>query len=118
MTLRFSQIAACAALAFATTAAFAAAPQTAAKKELTPSQQRMSDCSHQAAGKKGAEHKEFMKHCLKGESTAAAPAAKTTPHERMKACNAEAKTKAPKGQAHKEFMSHCLKGDASASAAH
>ena len=28
----------------------------------------------------------------------------------MKACNAEAKIKAPTGDAHKQFMSECLKG--------
>lgn len=116
MTLRFSQLAACAVLACATTVAFAATPQAAAKKALTPQQQRMSDCSKQATGKTGAARKTFMSSCLKGES-AAAPAAKTTQQEKMKACNAEAKTKAPKGQAHKDFMSNCLKGNASAAPA-
>ena len=114
MTLRFTKIAACAALAFATTAAFAATPQAAGKKELSPQQQRMAECSHQSAGKKGAEHKEFMSKCLKGESTAAAPTAKTTQREKMKTCNAEAKTKALKGTDRKSFMSTCLKGDAAA----
>jgi psiF repeat len=28
--------------------------------------------------------------------------------DKMKACNAEAKTKAPTGDAHKQFMSNCL----------
>lgn len=114
MTLRFSQLAACAVLACATTVAFAATPQAAAKKALTPQQQRMSDCSKQAAGK--ADRKAFMSSCLKGQS-AAAPAAKTTQQEKMKACNAEAKTKAPTGQAHKDFMKSCLKGSASAAPA-
>ncbi|MBD8871786.1 PsiF family protein [Rhodanobacter sp. DHB23] len=120
MTLRFSQIAACAALTFATTVAFAAAPQAATSgKTLTPQQQRMSDCNKQATGKTGADRKTFMSSCLKGESTAAAPAAKTTQQEKMKSCSADAKTKALKGADRKTFMSTCLKGDtAAAPAAH
>ena len=76
MTLRFSQIAACAVLAFATTVAFAApqAATAAAGKTLTPQQQRMSDCNKQATGKTGADRKTFMSSCLKGDSSAA-PAA-------------------------------------------
>jgi psiF repeat len=31
-----------------------------------------------------------------------------TQQDKMKACNAEAKTKAPTGDAHKQFMSNCL----------
>jgi hypothetical protein len=34
----------------------------------------------------------------------------------MKACNAEAKTKAPKGDAHKAFMKECLSGHPAAAA--
>jgi hypothetical protein len=119
MILRFSQLAACAVLAFATTVVFAATPQAAAKKELTPQQQRMADCSHQATGKKGADRKAFMSTCLKGKSTAAAmmPAAKATQQEKMKSCNAEAKTKALKGADRKTFMSTCLKGDGAAAPA-
>jgi hypothetical protein len=117
MTLRFSQFAACAVLACATTAAFAAMPQAAAKKALTPQQQRMADCSHQATGKKGDERKAFMSSCLKGKS-AAAPAAKATQQEKMKTCSAEAKSKSLKGADRKAFMSTCLKGSAAAPAAH
>ena len=40
----------------------------------------------------------------------AADAAMTPQQEKMKSCNAEAKTKAPSGDAHKAFMSNCLKG--------
>lgn len=43
-----------------------AAPRLAAAKPLTSSQQRMSDCSKQATGKKGVERKAFMSTCLKG----------------------------------------------------
>ncbi|HEV7778247.1 MAG TPA: PsiF family protein [Luteibacter sp.] len=87
-------------------AAFAA-PQ-AAKKELTPQQQRMSTCSTQSAGKKGDDRKAFMSSCLKGDS--AAPAPKMTQQQKMTACNKDAGTKALKGDARKTFMSSCLKG--------
>ena len=36
------------------------------------------------------------------------PATANTQQDKMKACNAEAKTKAPTGDAHKQFMSNCL----------
>ena len=118
MTMRLSLFAASAVLALATVTTYAA-PAT---KTLTPQQQRMADCSHQSKGKKGAEHKAFMSACLKGKSTAstsaaAAPAAKPAAssakmaqREKMKTCNAEAKTKALKGADRKTFMSSCLKG--------
>jgi psiF repeat len=40
--------------------------------------------------------------------TAATAATGNTQQDKMKACNAEAKTKAPTGDAHKQFMSNCL----------
>jgi hypothetical protein len=113
-------------------AAFAAAPQAGtaapAAKTLSSSQQRMSDCSSAAKGKKGADYKSAVSTCMKGGSTAAAtpaaaaPAAaapmtaKQTQQEKMKSCNADAKLKAPTGAAHKAFMSSCLKGGAAAAA--
>ena len=108
-------------------AAFAAAPQAStaapATKTLSSSQQRMSDCSSAAKGKKGADYKSAVSTCMKGGSTAAAaPAAaapmtaKQTQQEKMKSCNADAKLKAPTGAAHKAFMSSCLKGGAAAAA--
>ncbi|WP_338526411.1 PsiF family protein [Pseudomonas batumici] len=43
-------------------------------------------------------------------ATAAVPAKVLTPQQqKMKDCNAAAKTQAPKGDAHKAFMSNCLK---------
>ena len=84
-------------------------------KPLTPQQQRMKDCNAQAADKKGDERKAFMSTCLKGTSTAAAPAKPQTQQQKMKACNAQAGDK--KGDERKAFMSQCLKGDASAGAA-
>ena len=98
--------------ATATPAAQAAkADASATHKPLSAQQQRMADCNKEATGKKGAEHKAFMSSCLKGEH-AGAPAAKITQQERMKTCNADAKTKALKGADRKAFMSTCLKGDA------
>ena len=81
-----------------------AAPQTPAKKELTPQQQRMSTCNTQAAGKTGDERKAFMSSCLKGEQPA-----KSSPQERMRSCNADASAKGLKGDERKSFMSTCLK---------
>lgn len=71
----------------------------------------MIDCNKQATGKKGAERKTFMSTCLKG-GMAVAPSAKATQQEKMKTCNADAKTKALKGAERKTFMSTCLKGSA------
>jgi hypothetical protein len=101
----------------------------AAKKELTPQQQRMGACAHENKGKKGDEYKAGMKECLKSKKDAGAaapapkaatatPAATTTAaataagsqKDKMKNCNAEAKTKALKGADRKAFMSTCLKG--------
>ncbi len=62
---------------------------------------------------KGEAHKKFMSDCLHGKTTAAATpmeSHKTSQREKMKTCNAEAKTKALKGAARKSFMSTCLKG--------
>lgn len=91
--------------AFASSATLAA-PQ-AAKKELTPQQQRMGACNTQATGKKGDERKTFMSSCLKGES---ALPAKQTQQEKMKTCNADASAKTLKGDDRKKYMSTCLKG--------
>ena len=86
-------------------------------KTMTPQQQRMVDCNKQATGKTGDERKTFMSTCLKGDTTAAAPAMKQTQQEKMKSCNAEASKEKLSGDARKTFMSTCLSGDA-ASAAH
>jgi hypothetical protein len=92
-------------------AGMSASALAAEKKELTPQQQRMSECNKQAEGKKGDERKTFMSTCLKGES-----AKPMTQQEKMKACNTEAAGK--KGDERKAFMSTCLKGDGAAAAQH
>ena len=116
-------------LAAAVGSAFAADATPA--KPMTAQQSKMSTCSKDAHAKglKGPEYKSFMSTCLKGgeeaapaaaKPAAAAPAAtaKETQQEKMKTCNAEAKTKALKGAARKTFMSTCLSDHAAAPAAH
>jgi len=49
-----------------------------------------------------------MKACLSGKQTEAKDA-RSAQQEKMKACNADAKTKALKGDERKAFMSDCLK---------
>lgn len=115
------------------TAAAMTATGYAADKPLTPQQQKMKDCNAEAKAKalKGDERKSFMKACLgnKGKgaepatpASAEAPAAPATPappasadkkaaqQDKMKSCNAEAKSKGLKGDERKKFMSDCLKG--------
>jgi hypothetical protein len=103
-------------------------------KPMTTQQTKMKTCNADATSQslKGAERKTFMSTCLKGASAmaatpaaAAAPAAapmaaakpmsaKATQQEKMKTCNANAKTEALKGDARKTFMKTCLSGDAAA----
>lgn len=84
-------------------------------------QDKMKGCNAEAKGMKGDERKAFMSKCLKKDYTLkadAAPAAKptasaaapATQQDKMKSCNADAKTKALKGDERKKFMSSCLKG--------
>ena len=96
----------------------------AADKPLTTQQERMKTCNADPKAKtlKGDERKAFMSACLKGDNTAAAPAAAPEPakpmtqQEKMKACNADPKAKTLKGDERKSFMSTCLKGDGAAAA--
>jgi hypothetical protein len=137
MSLSLRLLAVSTAFAFAG-AAFAASPAaTPAAKPHTAQQQRMVNCNKQATGKKGAERKIFMSSCLKSTSTAgasgkaippgypdvvgsygkespASAAAGRTQQQKMKSCNADAKSKALKGTDRKTFMSSCLKGGAAA----
>lgn len=77
--------------------------------------EKMKGCNKEAEGMKGDERKAFMKKCLSKDyvlkSNAAAPAtpAANPQHNKMKDCNAEAKTKALKSDERKVFMSSCLK---------
>lgn len=100
-----------------------AADDAKPKKEFSEKQlaqqQRMKDCSAEAKSKalKGDDRKAFMKTCLSGGSviaaagdeTASAPDEKRmAQREKMKSCNAEAKSKELKGDARKSFMGECL----------
>lgn len=99
--------------------ALAPLASAAEEKTATPQQQRMRDCNKEAksTGIKGDERKAFMKQCLSGKvnqpnqskPAAPPPSPKQAQQEKMKACNADAKTKALKGDARKAFMSDCLK---------
>ena len=52
-----------------------------------------------------------------GPVNAASPAPATSQQSKMKACNAQASTKALKGDARKGFMSQCLSGKTTTAAA-
>lgn|SRR5690242_18174431 len=106
-----------AALAAATALAAGAAdaPKTdGKKKELTPQQQRMSDCAHESKGMKKEQHDKFMSECLKSKDSPAdvkaAMGKKPTQQEKMKTCNTQAGEKKLKGDERQKFMSECLKG--------
>jgi len=75
-------------------------------KELTPQQQKMGACNKEAAGKKGAERKAFMKECLSAKHEVKQEAKPETQQEKMKSCNKKATGK--KGDERKAFMKECL----------
>ena len=85
-------------------------------------QQRMKDCSAESKEKalKGTDRKAFMKTCLSGgkvttepgsEAVSAPTEKQAAQKEKMKTCNADAKSKALNGQERKDFMSGCLKAE-------
>ena len=63
----------------------------------------MGACNEQAGDKKGDERKAFMKECLSAKVDG-----RTAQQNKMKACNAEAKTKSLMGDERKNFMKECL----------
>jgi hypothetical protein len=92
-------------------------------KPLTAQQEKMKSCSIDAKsqGLKGTERKSFMSTCLKGGAAvpatkvASAPsAARAAQQERMKSCNADARSQGLKGTERKSFMSTCLRGEGAA----
>lgn len=107
-----------AALAAATALAAGAADPSktdaAKKKELSPQQQRMSDCAHESKGMKKEQHDKFMSECLKSKEppadVKAAMGKKPSQQEKMKTCNATASGKKLKGDERQAFMKECLKG--------
>ncbi|MBE2259864.1 MAG: phosphate-starvation-inducible protein PsiF [Candidatus Accumulibacter sp.] len=120
------------ALVVATGGAFAAETKKEPSAAQKAQQEKMKSCNAEAKVKdlKGDERKQFMSGCLKAapttmaapEEVKAAPAktaapdqamaapTKQTQQDKMKACNAEAGSKALKGDERKKFMSECLKG--------
>jgi uncharacterized surface anchored protein len=71
-------------------------------------QEKMKACNIEAKGKKGDEHKAFMKTCLsKDRISVAASEKKPGQNNKMKICNDEARGKT--GDERKVFMSSCLK---------
>lgn len=78
---------------------------TAEKKELTPQQQRMSDCSKRAKGRTGDDYKNFRNACLAGKEPETA-ASGTPQQAKMKTCAAEGKGRT--GDDYKAFMKTCL----------
>jgi psiF repeat. len=116
-------------IAAAALSLLALAPAHAAEKAKSTSQhapsaaqlaqrQRMKDCNAKAGTDKlmGAERKAFMKQCLSkaghaaamAKGHAAASAGKMAQRERMKTCNAQAKTDKLAGAKRKAFMKQCL----------
>ncbi len=96
-------------------------------------QDRMKDCSKQYKEQNipKNQHRAFMSQCLKKDagsaaaakstSVPAAPAAapvtaKASQQNKMKECNANAKSQSLKGAARKDFMKNCLSGSAAAPA--
>jgi hypothetical protein len=85
-------------------------------KPLTAQQERMKSCNAEARDKhmKGDERRDFMSHCLKGES---GERDLTAQQEKMVTCNREASAQHMKGEDRRSFMSQCLRGDKHAPAA-
>lgn len=96
--------------AFCSTPAFAA---DAPAKQLTPQQQKMATCSHEAKEKSlsGAERRTFLSTCLKNASVAsateAAPAKTPATHGTKQSCRAQAKRQHLAGDARKAFIDNC-----------
>lgn len=91
------------ALACAAGGSFAASHAAAAPmaKAKSPQQEKMAMCNKDAADKKGAERRAFMKDCLGTKSSAAG-----NQREKMKMCNKDATGKT--GAERKTFMKDCL----------
>lgn len=84
-------------------------------------QDKMKGCNAEAkeGALKGDERKAFMSKCLKKDYTLKSDAAKpddkaaaapVKQQDKMKNCNADAKSKELKGDERKAFMQNCLKG--------
>ena len=97
-------------------AAFSASPALAvepAAKHLTPQQQKMATCSHEAGEKalKGDERRAFLSTCLKRDGAVAATVKPTSAdaaaQSKKQSCRVEAKHQHLSGEARKTFIGHC-----------
>lgn len=87
---------------------FTVAGTTYAAEPAKPTQQeRMKQCSQDAAGKKGDERKQFMGGCLKGEASGA-PATQGKDDPVHDACGMMAAEKKLAGAAKSSFMKKCV----------
>jgi hypothetical protein len=98
---------------YATAAHAADAPA----KQLTPQQQKMATCSHQAGEKslKGQERRTFLSGCLKHDGAVATSATPGTTNagpaqEKKESCRAQAKRQHLAGSARKDFLGSCEQG--------
>ena len=79
------------------------------KKQMSPQQQRMAECSSKAKGLKGDEYKKTRDACLKGESVAKSDKKALTPQQ-QKMAECSSKAKGLKGDEYKKARNECLKG--------
>lgn len=84
---------------------------SAAEKNLTPQQQRMTLCNQQATSQtlSGDARKHYMSDCLKNTKTEPGQKSLTPQQQRMRECNAQATQQSLKGDDRSKFMSACLK---------
>ena len=80
-----------------------AEPKKEEKKELSPQQKKMGECSSQAKGLKGDEYKKKHADCMKGEKAAAKDEKKT----KLAECSSQAK--GLKGDEFKKKRDDCMK---------
>ena len=81
-------------------------------KDATQQQGKMATCNKEAADKKGAERKAFMRECLSAKpesAVAAAPAASKSQGSKLGACSKEAAAKGLKGAERNAYLSECGK---------
>ena len=91
------------ALPLAAGGAFAQDKKAEPKKEMSPQQKKMADCSSEAKGLKGDEYKKKHADCMKGEKVAAKDEKKT----KLAQCSSEAK--GLKGDEFKKKRDDCMK---------
>ncbi|MEP7157443.1 MAG: PsiF family protein [Betaproteobacteria bacterium] len=95
----------------------AAAESKPTEKKLTPQQSKMSACSKEAKGLKGAEYKKARKECMARETAPAKSEVKKTsatapesdkPTQKQKMASCSAENKGLKGEEYKRAQKECL----------